>query len=127
MAKPRDRNPASKAALPISFETIQNDEIDAINLRRRRNGRGELPHARGGGTGAIEDRAVHETVGLALSGGGIRSAAVALGVLQALDERGTLKNVDYLSTVSGGGYMGSSLSATMSFSFTSTSRTVPSR
>jgi hypothetical protein len=114
MAKPRDRNPASKAALPISFETIQNDEIDAINLRRRRNGRGELPHARGGGTGAIEDRAVHETVGLALSGGGIRSAAVALGVLQALDERGTLKNVDYLSTVSGGGYMGSSLSATMS-------------
>jgi hypothetical protein len=114
MAKPRDRNPASKAALPISFETIQNDEIDAINLRRRKNARGELPPMRLAATGAIEDRAVHETAGLALSGGGIRSAAVALGVLQALDERGTLKNIDYLSTVSGGGYMGSSLSATMS-------------
>jgi predicted acylesterase/phospholipase RssA len=114
MAKATDRNPASRAVLPIGFEEIQNGEIDAINLRRRRNGRDELPHARRAGAGAIEDREVHETVGLALSGGGIRSAAVALGVLQAFDERGTLKNIDYLSTVSGGGYIGSSLSATMS-------------
>ncbi|WP_203069801.1 patatin-like phospholipase domain-containing protein [Falsiroseomonas ponticola] len=45
-------------------------------------------------------------VGLALSGGGIRSASVSVGVLQALDEAGLLKEVDYLSTVSGGGYTG---------------------
>ncbi len=48
-------------------------------------------------------------VGLALSGGGIRSASFNLGVLQALAFAGWLKNVDYLSTVSGGGYIGASL------------------
>ena len=48
--------------------------------------------------------------GLALSGGGIRSAAFSLGVIQALDKAEIFKNFDYLSTVSGGGYMGSSLS-----------------
>ena len=41
--------------------------------------------------------------GLALSGGGIRSATFALGVLQALAKRGLLSKIDYLSTVSGGG------------------------
>src|SRR5947209_1432046 len=46
---------------------------------------------------------------LALSGGGIRSAVFCLGVLQALAKRDILKNFDYLSTVSGGGYTGSSL------------------
>jgi Patatin-like phospholipase len=50
------------------------------------------------------------TVGLALSGGGIRSATYCLGVLQALAYKGALPNVDYLSTVSGGGYIGASLS-----------------
>ena len=46
-------------------------------------------------------------IGLALSGGGIRSAAFNLGVLQALAHRDVLPRVDYLSTVSGGGYIGS--------------------
>src|SRR5207253_8917380 len=54
-----------------------------------------------------------DAVGLALSGGGVRSAAVSLGVLQALNHHGAIRNIDYLSTVSGGGYMGSSLVATM--------------
>ena len=49
-------------------------------------------------------------VGLAFSGGGIRSATFNLGVVQALAERGILKHADYLSTVSGGGYIGSCLS-----------------
>lgn len=49
-------------------------------------------------------------VGLALSGGGIRSATYCLGVLQALAYRRALPNIDYLSTVSGGGYIGASLS-----------------
>jgi hypothetical protein len=48
--------------------------------------------------------------GLALSGGGIRSATFNLGVLQALNRR-RLLGFDYLSTVSGGGYIGSWWSA----------------
>ena len=44
--------------------------------------------------------------GLALSGGGIRSATFNLGLMQALAHLGVLKEVDYLSTVSGGGYVG---------------------
>lgn len=44
--------------------------------------------------------------GLALSGGGIRSATFNLGLMQALAHLGILQNVDYLSTVSGGGYIG---------------------
>ncbi|MGX8008379.1 patatin-like phospholipase family protein [Mesorhizobium sp. ORM8.1] len=47
--------------------------------------------------------------GLALSGGGIRSATFAMGVLVALSKRGLLEQFDYLSTVSGGGYTGSFL------------------
>jgi hypothetical protein len=47
---------------------------------------------------------------LALSGGGIRSATFSLGVLIALAERGLLPQFDYMSTVSGGGYLGSFLS-----------------
>jgi hypothetical protein len=50
-------------------------------------------------------------MGLAFSGGGIRSATFNLGVLQALSEQGLLTRFDYLSTVSGGGYIGSWLSA----------------
>ncbi len=45
-------------------------------------------------------------IGLALSGGGIRSATFNLGLLQALERAGVLEHVDYLSTVSGGGYVG---------------------
>jgi len=47
-----------------------------------------------------------DRVGLAFSGGGIRSATFNLGVLKALAELGVLPCVDYLSTVSGGGYIG---------------------
>ena len=43
---------------------------------------------------------------LCLSGGGIRSATFGLGVLQALGRVGVLGKLDYLSTVSGGGYIG---------------------
>lgn len=53
-------------------------------------------------------------VGLALSGGGIRSSAFSLGVTQALAERDALARVDYVSTVSGGGYTGSMLSSVLS-------------
>ncbi len=57
-----------------------------------------------------------DATALALSGGGIRSASFAMGVLQALNEHKVLPRIDYLSTVSGGGYMGSALSASMTVS-----------
>jgi len=50
-------------------------------------------------------------VGIAFSGGGIRSATFGLGVLEGLKPFGLLKHIHYLSTVSGGGYIGSWLSA----------------
>src|SRR5690242_11182485 len=46
-------------------------------------------------------------LGLALSGGGIRSASFAMGVMQGLHAHKTMEKFDYLSTVSGGGYIGS--------------------
>jgi hypothetical protein len=48
---------------------------------------------------------------LCLSGGGIRSASFALGVIQGLAQRGLLQQFHYLSTVSGGGYIGAWLQA----------------
>jgi predicted acylesterase/phospholipase RssA len=62
------------------------------------------------------------TAGLAFSGGGVRSASVGLGFYQGLAEdsiskessqlnRGLLRQIDYLSTVSGGGYAGSLITA----------------
>jgi hypothetical protein len=47
--------------------------------------------------------------GLALSGGGIRSATFCLGLLRALARQGLLLRFDLLSTVSGGGYVGAML------------------
>jgi hypothetical protein len=49
--------------------------------------------------------------GLCFSGGGIRSATFGLGVLQGLARANLLEQFNYLSTVSGGGYIGSWLSA----------------
>ncbi|TGS52927.1 hypothetical protein EN844_33105, partial [Mesorhizobium sp. M3A.F.Ca.ET.201.01.1.1] len=51
--------------------------------------------------------------GVALSGGGIRSASLCLGALQALDQYKLIPRIDYLSTVSGGGYIGSAMIADM--------------
>ncbi len=48
---------------------------------------------------------------LCLSGGGVRSGSFGLGVLQGLARAGVLGNFDYLSTVSGGGYIGGWLTA----------------
>ena len=55
----------------------------------------------------------HGLVGLAFSGGGIRSAAINLGITQVLHKHGVFQHVDYMSTVSGGGYLGSSISTLM--------------
>ena len=60
---------------------------------------------------AGDDQAKPPLTALCLSGGGIRSATFALGVIQGLAERGVLEAFDYLSTVSGGGYIGGWLTA----------------
>src|SRR5262245_43767722 len=91
----------------LDFNEVLKAEHRSINHRRSR-----LGHAPVRGTSDIE-HPVFDTVGLALSGGGIRSAAISLGVLQALNRHGLLSRIDYLSTVSGGGFIGSSLTATM--------------
>lgn len=43
--------------------------------------------------------------GIALSGGGLRAATMAGGFLEALNRFGLLEDADYLSSVSGGGYL----------------------
>ncbi|HZI19104.1 MAG TPA: patatin-like phospholipase family protein [Pyrinomonadaceae bacterium] len=48
---------------------------------------------------------------LSLSGGGIRSGTFGLGLIQGLARHGLLERFDYLSTVSGGGYIGGWLTA----------------
>jgi hypothetical protein len=90
------------------FETeVFPAELGEIRERRRVLG---LPAPGGSSAAASVD---HELVGLALSGGGIRSAAAGLGVLQAIAARDILPRVDYLSTVSGGSLIGCSLSGVL--------------
>jgi hypothetical protein len=47
-----------------------------------------------------------QKLGLALSGGGVRSASFSIGALSGLQKANILKHVDVISTVSGGGYAG---------------------
>jgi Patatin-like phospholipase len=60
---------------------------------------------------ARPDAPLLNAAGLAFSGGGIRSATFSLGVVQVLAAKGIFPGFDYLSTVSGGGYLGTFLSA----------------
>src|SRR5712664_2993193 len=68
------------------------------------------PNFSGKRTPSVDDK----MTGLALSGGGIRSASFCLGVLQAFNATDVLEKFTYLSTVSGGGYIGTSMTAAMS-------------
>ena len=77
-------------------------KVEHESIRRRR----ALWEARSPGNDAL---AVQHPVGVAFSGGGIRSAIFSLGLAQALAEKKLFPQVDYLSTVSGGGYTGSFL------------------
>lgn len=47
--------------------------------------------------------------GIALSGGGIRSATFCFGLIKALSKKNLFHRFDILSTVSGGGYIGSTI------------------
>ena len=76
------------------FDAVQSQEHHWIALRRK-----QVQEA---GYGTPKE----DSAGLGLSGGGIRSAVFNLGLLQALERHGVMPQVDYLSTVSGGGYIG---------------------
>ena len=78
----------------LDFSTIHAQERAAIREPEGSSGNAEKPWT-----------------GLAFSGGGIRSATFNLGILQALAEMKLLRQFDYLSCVSGGGYIGGWLSA----------------
>ena len=96
-------------ANPLNFEKLFRKERELLaQADERRTGTAEPPEvSTPGPAGEPWVRcAPVDRVGLAFSGGGIRSATFNLGVLKALHELGVLKHVDYLSTVSGGGYIG---------------------
>ena len=97
-----DRDVTTRST-PYSFQEIVEEERKLLRELRQ----GGPPHAGQDGSSHDQD----EFLGLSFSGGGIRSATFNLGVLQALSELRLLKEFDYLSTVSGGGYIGSWLSA----------------
>src|SRR5438876_8845571 len=104
MAKsvPRKR---ARMSLP-GFQAVFEDELELIRARR-----GEAADPAAGKEWGTERALGLKLVGLALSGGGIRSASFNLGLLQALAKHGILARCDYLSTVSGGGYIGCCLSS----------------
>jgi hypothetical protein len=77
---------------PISCKEVIQKEHEHLRLRRQKLG---IEH------GTEENP---NWFGIALSGGGIRSATINLGILKTLNKYGILQKADYLSTVSGGGY-----------------------
>jgi hypothetical protein len=102
VAESQDSGKVSEISPPALIEQeVLIQEYERIKSRRRQAGIS---------LGCPE----RDAVGLGFSGGGIRSATFNLGLLQAMDRYGFLKHVDYLSTVSGGGYIGSSLTWFMS-------------
>ncbi len=84
----------------VSFDEVLEQEDNFVRMRRL-SAEQESPTA-----DAIQSIPPNK-IGLCLSGGGIRSASFNLGVLQALANQKLISNLDYLSTVSGGGYIGS--------------------
>jgi hypothetical protein len=87
----------AEKTLNESIDGINDAEAIAVSLRRENR--------------KITTAAKTNAVGLALSGGGIRSATFCLGAVQVLADKKLLEHVDFLSTVSGGGYTGSFLSS----------------
>ena len=116
-----ERYNSSFAGSAASWRAVYDQELEEIRTQRSERGGDSGPSttAKPGSTQCEESERtrgwsrrvwtgedVDNLVGLAFSGGGIRSATFNLGVLQHLQELDLLRKVDYLSTVSGGGYIG---------------------
>jgi hypothetical protein len=107
-----------KTNVALPFPLVLHAELDEIERSRACRNRDAVPDPN---AEAREADALHATahqrafqsnlLGVAFSGGGIRSATFNLGVLQGLATKGWLPRIDYLSTVSGGGYIGAWLAA----------------
>ncbi|GIQ59819.1 hypothetical protein Flavo103_29550 [Flavobacterium collinsii] len=111
-----------RTEFPLPFETLFNDELDEIsNARKKRSEEWQASTTSDESLNetmlkiAADESKIHDPMlratemkltGLAFSGGGIRSATFNLGVLQRLASLDVLEKIDYISTVSGGGYIG---------------------
>jgi predicted acylesterase/phospholipase RssA len=97
----------------VDFAEVWQRELEEIGTLRQSRGLKSTGQIQGNNEHSsplvrLAKQAFHSHVtGLAFSGGGIRSATFNLGVLQGLAQGNCLRGVDYLSTVSGGGYIGS--------------------
>ena len=91
------------------FFKVFNDEMRNWILPRKEKRKPRKPRKQG--EIKYYPQVDRKLIGLALSGGGIRSATYALGVLQRMAKAGILRFVDVLSTASGGGYLGASWSS----------------
>lgn len=95
---------AETTQLKLAFPTPLSDN-ERLLVDRRREAVAKLADD-AAAQKQIKDGSV---VGFALSGGGIRSATFCLGVFQALASFKLLRKIDYISSVSGGGYFASFL------------------
>jgi hypothetical protein len=108
-AAPRDADAAHWASLSFGIKANANDStFRALNRAEQNEVQARRARYR---PDTAADSVGCNAVGLAVSGGGIRSATFALGVIQTLARKGILRDVDFLSTVSGGGYLGGFISA----------------
>lgn len=83
-------------------QVIQIEDEQLLKRRQKLFGNAENP-----------EQLKNTKFGIALSGGGIRSATINLGFLKTLNKFGIIKRADFLSTVSGGGYTGAYVQATL--------------
>lgn len=103
MSEKKSKTP-EKEIPPYAWRTHEVIEIELeqyLKKRRKANGIKEAPTP-------------ENLAGLCISGGGVRSSTLGLGMLQAFIKKNKLKYFDYLSTVSGGGFIGACLSSLMS-------------
>ncbi|MEM9921991.1 MAG: hypothetical protein AAF990_28060, partial [Bacteroidota bacterium] len=85
------------------YESVVRMEREKLCIRRNKLYKDNITH----------EEFSDSKMGIALSGGGIRSATINLGLLKTLNKFGLLKRADYLSTVSGGGYTGAYIQSTL--------------
>lgn len=96
---------------PLRLYEVLEEEYERLQGRRAPQTVAEADNAEERLKRIIKENHKQELAALCLSGGGIRSATFGLGVIQGLAHNKLLSKFSYLSTVSGGGYVGSWLSA----------------
>ena len=88
---PKQISKDEQSKLAVLGETVRNDEAEMLRCERKSVAKGRGREMNG------------PWLGLAMSGGGIRSATFCLGATQRLARGKLLKHFDYISSVSGGG------------------------